>query len=126
MTSWRHEHRPVQRIERLAIDELAARVEQQPELQILDVRERQEWDAGHIPGSSFEAWHDIRAVPAGLDPSRPIAAICGSGQRSATAASLIQRFGGEQVIHVVDGGVPAWGKLGNPLQMSEQRADVAA
>jgi hydroxyacylglutathione hydrolase len=120
MTSWRQEHRPVQRIERLPLDELAARVEQQPALQILDVRERQEWDAGHIPDSGFEAWHDIKAVPDGLDPSRPIAVICGSGQRAATAASLIQRFGGEQVIHVVDGGVPAWGKLGNPLQKSEQ------
>jgi glyoxylase-like metal-dependent hydrolase (beta-lactamase superfamily II)/rhodanese-related sulfurtransferase len=120
MTSWRQEQRPVQRIERLALDELAARVEQQPALQILDVRERQEWDAGHISDSSFEAWHDIKAVPDGLDPSRPIAVICASGQRAATAASLIQRFGGEQVIHVVDGGVPAWGMLGNPLQKSEQ------
>jgi glyoxylase-like metal-dependent hydrolase (beta-lactamase superfamily II)/rhodanese-related sulfurtransferase len=120
MTSWRQEHRPVQRIERLPLDELAARVEQQPALQILDVRERQEWDAGHIPGSGFEAWHDIKAVPDGLDPTQPIAVICGSGQRAATAASLIQRFGGEQVIHVVDGGVPTWGKLGNSLQKSEQ------
>jgi hydroxyacylglutathione hydrolase len=126
MTSWRQEQRPVQRMERLALDELAARVEQQPEVQILDVRERQEWDAGHIPDSSFEPWHDIRAVPDGVDPSRPIAVICGSGQRAATGASLIQRFGGEQVIHVVDGGVPTWGKLGNPLETSEQTADVAA
>jgi glyoxylase-like metal-dependent hydrolase (beta-lactamase superfamily II)/rhodanese-related sulfurtransferase len=120
MTSWRQEHRPVQRIERLPLDELAARVEQQPALQILDVRERQEWDAGHIPGSGFEAWHDIKAVPDGLDPTQPIAVICGSGQRAATAASLIQRFGGEQVIHVVDGGVPTWGKLGNPLQKASR------
>jgi rhodanese-related sulfurtransferase len=126
ITSWRQEHRPVQRIERLALDELAARVEQHPELQILDVRERQEWDAGHIPGSSFEAWHDITAMPDGLDPSRPIAAICGTGQRSATAASLIQRHGGEHVIHVVDGDVPASGKLGNPPHTTQQPADLCS
>jgi hydroxyacylglutathione hydrolase len=124
MTSWRQEQRQVQRIERLSLDELAARLEQQPELQILDVRERQEWDSGHIPGSSFEAWHDIKAVPEGLAPSQPIAVICASGQRAATAASLIQRFGGEQVIHVVDGGVSTWGKLGNPLQPSEPTAHL--
>jgi rhodanese-related sulfurtransferase len=118
MTSWRQEQRPVQRIERLAVGELADRVKEQADLQILDVRERQEWDAGHIPDASFESWHDIKAVPDGLDPSRPIAVICASGQRAATAASLIQRFGGEQVIHVVDGGVPEWGELGNPLQTS--------
>ena len=32
--------------------------------------------------------------------------ICGSGQRAATAASLVQRYGAQHVIHVVDGGVP--------------------
>jgi hydroxyacylglutathione hydrolase len=124
MTSWRQEHRPAQRIERLELDDVPARVAEQPELQLLDVRERREWDAGHIPDSIFEAWHDIKALPDGLDPSRPIAAICGSGERAATAASLIQRFGGEQVIHVVGGGVPALGKLGHPLHGGEQPAEL--
>ena len=82
---------------------------------MLDVREQGEWDAGHIPGSSFKPWHDIDSLPAGLDPAEPIAVICGSGQRAATAASLVQRYDAEQVIHVVDGGVPKWEKLGNPL-----------
>jgi hydroxyacylglutathione hydrolase len=65
-------------------------------------------------------------VPDGLDPTRPIAVICGSGQRAATAASLLRHFGAEQVIHVMDGGVPAWGRLGNPLQLSEVAANRAA
>ena len=34
--------------------------------------------------------------------------MCASGQRAAIAASLLQRHGAETVIHVVDGGVPAW------------------
>jgi len=41
-------------------------------------------------------------------PDRPVAAVCASGQRAATAASLLERLGAENVIHVVDGGVPAW------------------
>jgi hydroxyacylglutathione hydrolase len=60
-------------------------------------------------------WHDIDGLPDGLDPSRPIAVVCGSGQRAAVAASLVQRHGGSHVIHVIDGGVPAWGRLGHPL-----------
>ena len=36
------------------------------------------------------------------------AVICGSGQRSAVAASLLQRYGAQEVIHVVEGGVPLW------------------
>ncbi len=83
---------------------------------LLDVREQAEWDAGHIPGSSFTSWHDIAEVPAGLDPARPIAVLCASGQRAATAASLVQRHGGQGVIHVVGGGVPRWGRLGQPLE----------
>jgi len=122
MTSWRQEKRPAQRIERTPVDELPERCKHEPDLQVLDVRERTEWDAGHLPESVFEAWHDITSVPEGLDGSKPIAVICGSGQRAATAASLIQRFGAEHVVHVVDGGVPKLGQLGVELATSEQSA----
>ena len=119
MTSWRQEKQPAERIERIAVEELFERSETGASVQILDVRERKEWDAGHIPGSVFACWHDITALPTGLDPGKPVAVICGSGQRAATAASLIERFGAEQVIHVVDGGVPQWGSLGHPLEKTE-------
>ena len=113
MTSWRQEKRPVARIERLPLADLPGRA---GDVQILDVREQGEWDEGHIPGSAFTPWHDIDGLPEGLDPSRPIAVVCGSGQRAAVAASLVQRHGGADVIHVIDGGVPAWGRLGHPLE----------
>ena len=101
MTSWREEGRDVQAIERVDVHAIPDGA------QVLDVRERSEWDAGHLEGSTFTPWHDIDAVPDGLDPARPIAVICASGQRSATAASLVARAGAEHVIHVTGGGVPA-------------------
>ena len=112
MTSWRQEKRPVERIERLPVADLPARAD---EVQILDVREQREWDEGRIPNSTFTPWHDIDRIPSGLDSSRPIAVVCGTGQRSAVAASLLQRYGAERVIHVIDGGVPDWRDLGHPL-----------
>jgi hydroxyacylglutathione hydrolase len=115
MTSWWQEKRLIQQIERLALDDLPGRLDADDRVQLLDVREQSEWDAGHIPGSAFMPWHDIGAIPVGLDAGRPIAVVCASGQRAATAASLIQRFGGTEVIHVVDGGVPRWGRLGRSL-----------
>ncbi len=115
MTSWREEGRPVDRVERLTIEELHERWSPDGDLQVLDVRERTEWDAGHIPGSVFCAYHDVRALPDGLDSARPIAVVCGSGQRAATGASLVQRAGAQEVIHVVDGGVPKWGRQGWPF-----------
>ncbi len=115
MTSWRQEKRPVERIERVALEDLPDRVGSDGDLQLLDVREQSEWDAGHIPGSTFKPWHDIDRLPDGLDPAQPVAVLCASGERAATGASLVQRYGGEQVVHVVDGGVPEWGALGHPL-----------
>ena len=126
MTSWRQEKRDVARIERLSLEDLPARADADPELQILDVREQSEWDEGHIPGSTFTPWHDLAGVPDALDPAKPIAVVCGSGQRAAVAASLVQGHGGEQVIHVVGGGVPKWGRLGHPLERSGRPADGRA
>ena len=115
MTSWRMEHREVGRIERLRAEHLAARRRQDPSLQILDVRERTEWETGHIPGSVHVPYHDVRAVPEGIDPDRPVAVICSSGQRSVVAASLLRRLGVQPVVHVADGGVGTWARQGHPI-----------
>jgi hydroxyacylglutathione hydrolase len=86
------------------------------EVQVLDVRERSEWDDGHIPGSIHTPYHDIRGVPDGIDRERPVAAICSSGQRAAVAASLLQRHGARTVLHVVGGGVGSWARAGRPVE----------
>lgn len=112
ISSWREEDRPVERIERITVDQLRERAS---EVQIVDVRERSEWVAGHIPGSLLATWHDIERVPDGLDPERPAAVICASGQRAAVAASLLQRYGAADVLHVVGGGVGTWGRTGGTL-----------
>lgn len=125
MTSWRQEKRPAERVRRLALEDLEAEVERRPDLQFLDVRDAKEVEEGRIPGSVAVAWHDITRLPAGLDAQRPIAVICASGQRAATAASLVLRYGGREVIHVTDGGVPAWGRMGHELEVG-QAAGAAA
>ncbi len=126
MTSWRQERRPVKKLERLELDELDTRMKNDSELQVLDVRSQAEWDRGHIPGSAFTPWHDIRSVPEGIDPARPVAVVCASGQRSAVAASLLQRHGAARVIHVTGGGVPRWEALGNPVERPQDPQAAAA
>jgi rhodanese-related sulfurtransferase len=115
ITSWRREKRPVERIERLELERLMERRDA-GDLQLLDVRERAEWEAGHVPDSLFTPWHDIDALPEGLDPERPVAVMCASGQRAGVAASLVQSHGAKRVIHVTDGGVPKLGRLGVELE----------
>jgi rhodanese-related sulfurtransferase len=112
MTSWREEKAPTVSVRRLDVSGLHARI---AEVQVLDVRERSEWEEGHIPGAVHVPYHDIIDVPAELDPTAPIAVICSSGQRSAVAASLLLRAGAETVIHVADGGVGTWARHGWPI-----------
>ena len=116
MTSWRLERREVARIARLDVPGLHERRGREPALQVLDVREDSEWRERRIPGSLHVPYHDIHELPAGLEPARAVAVICGSGQRSAVAASLVQRLGALDVIHVVDGGVGTWARAGYEIE----------
>jgi hydroxyacylglutathione hydrolase len=114
MTAWRDESRAVRSIARITVPELHVLWERDEALQVLDVRERTEWEDGHIPRSFFTPYHDLKALPDGIDAGRPVAVICASGQRSAVGASLIRRLGAAQPLHVVGGGVPAWAREGWP------------
>jgi hydroxyacylglutathione hydrolase len=116
MTSWREEGRDAEAIERVDASELLARSRANPSLQIVDVRERTEWDAGHITGSLFAPYHELHELPSDLDPGAPAAALCSSGQRAGTAASLLQRHGVEHVLHVVGGGVDVWERAGGAVE----------
>ncbi len=115
MTNWRQERNPVTRTERVPAAELSERLEREPGLQLLDVRERSEWAAGHAPGSLLLPWHDITGIPEFLDPGRPVAVICAAGLRSATGASLLKHYGVAEVLHVVDGGIPTLAERGVQL-----------
>jgi hydroxyacylglutathione hydrolase len=117
MTSWREEKLPVERVERLSLEGLHERWNGGSNgLQLIDVRERSEWDRGRIPGSLHTPYHDIHELPDGLNRDQPVAVICASGQRAAIAASLLKRLGAHDVIHVVDGGVPRWEREGWPIE----------
>ena len=103
MTSWREEKLPVEMVQRMTVAEL--KQAWGDGVQLLDVRERDEWDEGHVPGSLHVPYHDLDAIPDGLDRNRPVAVACNSGPRAAVAAGLLKRHGLDDVIHIVDGGV---------------------
>jgi hydroxyacylglutathione hydrolase len=109
MTAWRIDGNEVESIERIGVDGLH---ERRDSVQILDVREQSEWDEVHIPESLHIPYHDIQAIPPELGDGVPVAVICASGRRSVVAASLLQRLGRKDVIHVVEGGVGTWADRG--------------
>lgn len=79
------------------------------DIQLIDVREEFEYQQGHVVGARSVPIH---ALPQsldslGLDPQRPIVAICLSGHRSIPAYRLLKRKGYDQVYSLA-GGMLAW------------------
>jgi hydroxyacylglutathione hydrolase len=116
MTAWRSEGQPVSRIETLDPAGLAKRIAAGEDTLVLDVRDDDEFAEAHIPGSVHIPYAQLADRLAELPTDQPIAAICSGGKRSGLAASILQREGFDDVIHVADGGVRAWQGAGHPLE----------
>jgi rhodanese-related sulfurtransferase len=96
-----------ERVEPVTIDELERRLAAD-EIQLYDVREKEERDAGFIPGSCHLPYRNARqAAENGLLGERPIVTICESGSRAAIAASVLHAAGLD-ARPVLDGGVADW------------------
>jgi glyoxylase-like metal-dependent hydrolase (beta-lactamase superfamily II)/rhodanese-related sulfurtransferase len=74
---------------------------------LLDVREQDEWERGHVEGSIHVPYRELaNGLPNELrEAAKPLAVACSVGNRSSLAASLLRRAGIDDVLHVADGGV---------------------
>jgi glyoxylase-like metal-dependent hydrolase (beta-lactamase superfamily II)/rhodanese-related sulfurtransferase len=124
MTAWRTEERPVSRIELIDPDELAARVAGPEPPLVLDVRNGAEYAGEHIPDSLHIPYGEIAGRLEELPRDRPIATICRGGKRSGLAASILQREGFEEVVHVGQG-VGVWRAGGHPVQRGAAKSGAA-
>ena len=83
---------------------------------LLDVRENDEWTAGHAPAAVHVP---IGQVVVRLDeiaaalPDRPVRVVCRSGGRSAQVTAYLRQAGWDAVN--VDGGMRAWAAAGRPM-----------
>jgi rhodanese-related sulfurtransferase len=83
-------------------------------IQLVDCREPYEWEAGRVDGAVHIPLNAIMSGAGGdLDPSRPVAVICRSGNRSELAAMMLQARGFDA--HNVEGGMEAWEAAGFPV-----------
>ena len=80
---------------------------------IIDVREQNEWDAGHIPGAELIPLGTVTAVAADKlpDKNERLVLHCAAGVRSAVAAYQLQQLGYTNVSSMA-GGFSAWRELG--------------
>jgi rhodanese-related sulfurtransferase len=75
-------------------------------LMLVDVRELNEWDAGHAPDAVHVPLGSVVAGWVPLGSERPVAVICRSGARSARAAASLAQAG--VAVFNVAGGMRAW------------------
>jgi rhodanese-related sulfurtransferase len=84
------------------------------DLHLLDVREPDEWQAGHIAGSQHIPLGELSARIAEVPKDASILAVCRHGNRSEAAARGLRQLG--YTVENLEGGVTAWKQAGLPLE----------
>jgi sulfur-carrier protein adenylyltransferase/sulfurtransferase len=85
---------------------------------VVDVREQNEWDEGHIPGAVHVPRGHLESRIERLTPdrARPVVVYCSVGNRSAFAAKTLAELGYEDVVSLA-GGFTDWKRNGFPVQL---------
>jgi rhodanese-related sulfurtransferase len=100
-----------------------------PQVQIVDIRDIRELNAGtvvgsfHAPRGMLEFWVDPESPyhkPLFADEGKEFVLFCGAGWRSALATKTLQDMGMRNVAHI-DGGYAEWVKQGAPTETLEER-----
>jgi rhodanese-related sulfurtransferase len=90
--------------------------------QVIDVREPDEYAAGHLPESrNFPlARLEERAGELGKLKDTPLILVCQSGARTSGACKQLEKLGFSKV-HSLDGGINAWRTAGLPLKKGAKK-----
>ena len=115
MEGWERAGLPVARLRTASPDQLRQVLDGNGDALPLDVRFHHEWREGHVPGALHVELGDLPEHLDGLPRDRAYYALCAAGVRAATAASILEREGFEDVT-LVEGGTEAWKQAGLPLE----------
>ena len=113
MFAWRSAAKPIKTMREWTVWELQDRIESERDLVVLDVRQPQEWNSGHIEGALHISGAELPERTCEVPKDASVAVICGSGYRSSVVASLLMSGGRWNVANVL-GGMSAWKRAGLP------------
>ena len=91
------------------------------EAYLLDVREPDEWAAGHAPSAVHLPLMDIPARLEEIPREGEVVVVCRMGGRSARAVAYLMQNGYENVTNL-DGGMQDWAAAGKPLVSEDGQA----
>ena len=84
------------------------------EVQLVDVREPHEWDAGRIAGARHVELERLASEAGSIDRETPVLFYCRLGARSGMAANAFRRAGYDA--YSLDGGLTEWDRRELPLE----------
>jgi rhodanese-related sulfurtransferase len=84
-----------------------------PDAHLLDVREQDEWDAGHVEGAQHLPIGQLLGRLDEVPPDRDLVVVCRVGSRSAQVTAYLAQQGYAAVN--LDGGLESWVAAGRPL-----------
>lgn len=99
----------------ISVHELRERLRSGEPLTLLDVRQADEWEAGHIPGAIHIENGRLPWTPLSLPTDRPLVVQCASGDRSMAGLSVLARRGYTDLLQL-DGGIRAWEQAGYAVE----------
>jgi glyoxylase-like metal-dependent hydrolase (beta-lactamase superfamily II) len=108
----------------MSLDELAKRIgERRNDFVVLDVRERDAYARGHIPGARHLARGqlEMKIDENFPDPTLEILAVCEFGKISTLAAATLRQLGFRRAV-ALDGGMKSWRDAGHPIDSGEDPA----
>lgn len=93
----------------------AATLQKEPDVILIDVREQDEYDAGHIPGVTLIPMGEVPNRLGELPQNKTIIVTCRSGNRSGQITDFLREQGYLHV-HNMQGGIVAWEQAGLPVE----------
>ena len=109
-STWRSSGEPIQTSGTITPEELHSRLQH---YQVLDVREIDEFESGHIPNAHHHYVGHLKDQidSLELEPSQPLVVTCGVGHRAGLGVSILLKAGFTEVYNLL-GGMKAWHQLG--------------
>ena len=112
-------------IRTVSLEEIKHRLETKTPMVLVDVREKDEWRAGYIPGAVHVArgFLEIQIEQRVPDKNAPVVLYCAGGTRSALAAKSLAELGYTNVESATLGFV-RWKDLGYPMELPPQLTEA--
>jgi hydroxyacylglutathione hydrolase len=112
---WQNRGMPLEKSGVDTVSGLYEKLKEKQDMFLLDVRDKEEYAAGHIPGAVNIYVGELEKRMDEVPSDRPVVSICAVGRRGGLGASILSRHGYPEVYNLL-GGTKAWKEKGYPTE----------